>query len=85
MNPKLLKVKKLQHKMREANIDIVLVPLGINFKWLYNIKEEPSERLLISIIESENSPKFLVPAFEAFYRVYAFLPFSFSSAEIRLS
>ena len=65
MNQMLSRVEKLQHKMREANIDLVIVPLGINFKWMYNIKEEPSERLLISVIESENSPKFLVPAFES--------------------
>ncbi|MHA1975541.1 MAG: M24 family metallopeptidase [Candidatus Hodarchaeales archaeon] len=65
MNPKLTRVKKLQHKMRETNIDIVIVPLGINFKWMYDTKEEPSERLLVSVIESEDSPKFLVPAFES--------------------
>ena len=65
MNQKLLRVEKLQHEMRSSNIDIIIVPLGINFKWLYNIKEEPSERLLISIIGSEDPPKFLVPAFES--------------------
>ncbi len=65
MNSKLLRVEKLQHKMRNADIDCVIVPLGINFCWLYSIKEDPSERLLISVITSEGVPTFLVPSFEA--------------------
>ena len=65
MNPKLSQVEKLQHEMREADIDIIIAPLGINFRWLYKIKEEPSERLLITVIGSEDTQKFLVPAFES--------------------
>ncbi len=65
MNPSLSKVEKLQHKMRKSDIGAVIIPLGINFKWLYNIKEEPSERLLVSIIKSEGEPNFLVPSFES--------------------
>ncbi len=58
------KVSKVQEIMRKEDIDLLLVPLGINFRWLYGIKENPSERLLLSIIGSEDKPKFLVPAFE---------------------
>ena len=59
------KLNRLQNLMRTSKIDIVIIPLGVNFHWLFGIKEVPSERLLISIIEPEGSPKFLVPSFEA--------------------
>ena len=58
------KVKHLQNLMRSSQIDTIIIPLGINFRWLFGVKEVPSERLLVSIIESEGSPQFLVPTFE---------------------
>ncbi|MHA2054068.1 MAG: M24 family metallopeptidase [Candidatus Hodarchaeales archaeon] len=64
MNAMVNNVSKVQEIMRKENIDVLLVPLGINFRWLYGIKENPSERLLISVIGSEDEPQFLVPAFE---------------------
>lgn len=50
--------------MCKEDIDLLLIPLGINFRWLYGIKENPSERLLVSIIRSEGEPQYLVPSFE---------------------
>jgi Xaa-Pro dipeptidase len=57
-------VSRLQVMLRKSNIDCVIVPLGINFRWLFNSLEEPSERLLVGIIDSENPPQLLVPTFE---------------------
>ncbi|MFX0172614.1 MAG: M24 family metallopeptidase [Candidatus Hodarchaeota archaeon] len=62
------KVHRLQKCMRKSNIDCIIVPLGINFRWLFGIMEEPSERLLVSIInaESQKHPvEMVVPSFEA--------------------
>jgi len=58
------KLNRLQNLMRSSEIDTIIIPLGINFRWLFGVKEVPSERLLVSIIESEGSPQFLVPSFE---------------------
>jgi Xaa-Pro dipeptidase len=58
------KLNRLQNLMRTSEIDTIIIPLGINFRWLFGLKEVPSERLLASIIESEGSPQFLVPSFE---------------------
>ena len=57
-------VSRLQVMLRESNVDCVIVPLGINFRWLFNSLEDPSERLLVGIIDSENPPQLLVPTFE---------------------
>ena len=57
-------ISRLQKKMRKSHIDAILIPLGINFRWLFNLMEEPSERAIIAIIYSEESPKLLVPRFE---------------------
>jgi Xaa-Pro dipeptidase len=58
------KVSRLQEKLRKLNVDCVIVPLGVNFRWLFNSLEESSERLLVGIIDSENPPQLLVPSFE---------------------
>lgn len=50
--------------MRESQIDSLIVSLGINFRYLFGLMEEPSERLLVGIIEAEGSPKMIVPSFE---------------------
>ena len=50
--------------MRLFKIDKIIIPLGINFQWLFGVKDVPSERLLVSIVDSEDSPQFLAPAFE---------------------
>jgi Xaa-Pro aminopeptidase len=54
--------------MRESNIDYIIVPLGVNFRWLFGVMEEPSERLLVGIINAEsqkNPVEMVVPSFEA--------------------
>ncbi|MHA1212472.1 MAG: M24 family metallopeptidase [Candidatus Heimdallarchaeota archaeon] len=58
------KLNRLQNLMRSSKIDTIIIPLGVNFRWLFGVKDVPSERLLVSIIESEGSPQFLVPTFE---------------------
>jgi Xaa-Pro aminopeptidase len=50
--------------MRNSNIETLVIPLGINFRYLFGLLEEPSERLLVGIIKTEGSPKLLVPSFE---------------------
>ena len=64
MKSKALRISKIQEKMREDEIDVIIVPLGTNFLWLYGLKEKPSERLYVSIIEPDDPPKMLVPSFE---------------------
>ena len=55
---------RLKSHMRKSQIESLIVPLGVNFRYLFGLMEEPSERLLVGIIEAENSPKILVPSFE---------------------
>ena len=52
------KLDRLQNLMRSSEIDTIIIPLGINFRWLFGVKELPSERLLVSIVESEGFPQF---------------------------
>jgi Xaa-Pro dipeptidase len=58
------KLKRLQNLMHSSKIDTVIIPFGINFYWLFGVKEVPSERLLVGIVDSEGPPRFLAPAFE---------------------
>jgi len=58
------KLIRLRSYLRESQIDSLIVPLGINFRYLFGLMEEPSERLLVGIIEAEGPPKMLVPSFE---------------------
>lgn len=58
------RLMKLKSNMRKLQIKSVIISLGINFRYLFGVMEEPSERLLVGIIEAENSPKMLVPSFE---------------------
>jgi Xaa-Pro aminopeptidase len=62
MNPN--KSIKVQEKMLKEGIDAIILPLGINFQWLFNHKEKPSERPFLSVIEASGSPKILAPSFE---------------------
>jgi Xaa-Pro aminopeptidase len=64
MNTVLENVSKVQEIMRKEDIDVILIPLGINFRWLHGFKENPSERLLIGVIGSDGEPQYLVPSFE---------------------
>ena len=57
-------VYRLQESMRNSNIGVIILPLGINFRWIFQIMEEPSERLVIGIIGAEGVPKLIVPNFE---------------------
>ncbi|MFX0122748.1 MAG: M24 family metallopeptidase [Candidatus Hodarchaeota archaeon] len=58
------RIAKLKSQMRKLQIGSVIVSLGTNFRYLFGLMEEASERLLIGIIEADNSPKMLVPSFE---------------------
>jgi Xaa-Pro dipeptidase len=58
------KLARIKSHMRKFQIDNLIVSLGINFRYIFGLMEEPSERLLIGIIEAEGSPKMLVPSFE---------------------
>ncbi len=62
LNPK--NVARLQKSLRESQIECVIVPLGINFRWLFGLQEEPTERPTFGIVEPESSPKLLVPEYE---------------------
>jgi Xaa-Pro dipeptidase len=57
-------VSRIQESMRNSDIGVIIVPLGINFRWIFQIMEEPSERLVIGIIGAEGIPKLIVPNFE---------------------
>ncbi len=59
------RVSLLLEEMQDSQIDSVIIPLGINFRWLFGVLERPSERLLIGIIDDEDKAKMLVPSFEA--------------------
>ncbi|UCG01671.1 MAG: aminopeptidase P family protein [Candidatus Heimdallarchaeota archaeon] len=58
------KLAKLKSHMRKFQIESLIISPGINFRYTFGFMEEPSERLLIGIIEVEGSPKMLVPNFE---------------------
>ena len=58
------RLTRLQSYMKKSQIANIIVPLGINFRYIFDLLEEPSERLIIGIIEAEDSPKMLVPSFE---------------------
>lgn len=58
------RLAKLKSLMRKFQIESLIVSLGINFRYIFGLMEEPSERLLVGIIEAENSPRMLVPSFE---------------------
>lgn len=59
------RVSLLLKEMENSQIDCVVVPLGINFRWLFGVLEDPSERLLIGIIDIDDKVKMFVPSFEA--------------------
>lgn len=62
---KLSKVHRLQERMIKSQIDCIIVPLGINFRWLFAVMEEPSERLLVGVVHAERPIEMVVPSFEA--------------------
>ncbi|NHJ01003.1 MAG: aminopeptidase P family protein [Candidatus Heimdallarchaeota archaeon] len=59
------RLQRIQNLMSNSNIGTIIIPLGINFHYIFSSQlEEPSERLLLGIINDNNSPKLLVPNFE---------------------
>ncbi len=58
------RLMRLKSDMRRFRIECLIVSPGVNFRYIFGLLEEPSERLLVGIIEAENSPKMLVPSFE---------------------
>jgi len=59
------RVSLLLKEMENSQIDCVIIPLGINFRWLFGVLEVPSERLLIGIIDADEKVKMFVPSFES--------------------
>jgi Xaa-Pro dipeptidase len=57
-------VARIQKYIRDSQTECVIVPLGINFGWLFGFHEEPSERPTFGIVESEGLPKLIVPEYE---------------------
>jgi Xaa-Pro dipeptidase len=58
------KIATIREILPKHGIDCVLIPLGINFRWIFGILEEPSERLVLAILTPEAAPVIVVPAFE---------------------
>jgi Xaa-Pro dipeptidase len=58
------KLARIKSHMNKYQVDKLIISLGINFRYTFGLMEEPSERLLIGIIEADGSPKMLVPSFE---------------------
>ncbi len=58
------RLERIQEFMVQSNIGTILIPLGINFRYLFGQLEEPSERLLLGIIHGDDPPKLLTPSFE---------------------
>ncbi|MFX1282629.1 MAG: M24 family metallopeptidase [Promethearchaeota archaeon] len=58
------RLMKLKSSMKAAQIESLIIFPGVNFRYIFGLMEEPSERLFVGIIETENSPKMLVPSFE---------------------
>ncbi|MFW9854228.1 MAG: M24 family metallopeptidase [Candidatus Thorarchaeota archaeon] len=58
------KITTIRDILPKYNINCVLIPLGINFRWVFGILEEPSERLVLAILTPEGSPVIVAPAFE---------------------
>ncbi|WP_455139631.1 M24 family metallopeptidase [Candidatus Hodarchaeum mangrovi] len=58
------RIVKVQERMCQINIDSIIIPLGINFRWLFGILEDPSERLIIAYVHSETEPVLIAPSFE---------------------
>ncbi len=57
----------LRKKLEDNHLDAAFIPLGINFRYLFGPPvEEPSERLLLGIIETDSDEvKLIVPKFES--------------------
>lgn len=58
------RLKRLKSLMEKTQIQSLIVPLSINFRYLFGLMEEPSERPFLGLIQAEGSPILLVPDFE---------------------
>lgn len=55
------RIAKAQARMRETGIDLMVLSLGSNLKYLTGFSDEPGERLLMLLVPYEGEPLFLVP------------------------
>ena len=53
--------KKIQHEMEE---DAILIPLGVNFYYLFGKQGLPTERIIAGILPRDTDPFLISPAFE---------------------
>lgn len=58
------RLDQVQHWLIENQLDAMLCTLGQNFRYLFGLGAEPSERLVLAYIERDNSPKIVLPEFE---------------------
>lgn len=58
-------VNRIQDLMNTENIDLLMIPLGINFRYFFGILEDPSERLILGMISKDSkTPMLITPSFE---------------------
>ena len=55
------RIAKAQARMRETGVDLMVLSLGPNLKYLTGFSDEPGERLLMLLVPREGEPTFLVP------------------------
>lgn len=64
MKKKKKRLKKVQELMNERNIDFLVIPLGANFRWLFNFLGEQSDRFIVALINQEDIPTLFAPEYE---------------------
>ena len=64
MSYKKQKLELVQESMRTNNIECTVIPLGINFRWLFEFFGEQSDRFIVAIIYQEGAPILITPEYE---------------------
>ncbi len=59
------RIAKAQALMRDTQVDLLVLSLGSNLKYLTGFSDEPGERLLMLLVPQEGDATFLVPALYA--------------------
>ena len=55
------RIARAQAQMRTTDVDLMVLSLGSNLKYLTGFSDEPGERLLLLLVPREGDPVFLVP------------------------
>jgi len=55
------RIAKAQGLIAELGVDLMVLSLGSNMRYLSGFSDEPGERLLLLLISRERDPVFLVP------------------------